>query len=232
VDLTQPPPNKRLHLTARGLYCASCSAGGVGASREERGFEAAAGRCMVGARRAAGEPPAVRQLGWCRMLRRVSSIRYSVVLNRGLLLLWSGWFSTVFASNLADGLRQVGVLQTSWRFASGNFSLISEAIGIYSFSKPWASVLFGAVLLVQLAASLLFWRAFVDPQAAVTRGHPKVLQAFSVAVGLFAGFLLADEFFIVYERLPALETTHLLVFCALLLSLVVISVLDDDTQAA
>lgn len=124
------------------------------------------------------------------------------------------------------------MLPASWRFASGNFSLIREAIGIYPFAKHWAPVLFVAVLLVQLAASLLFWRAFLDRQATITAGHPKVLQAFSVATGLFAGFLVADEVFIVYDRLPALETGHLLVFCALLLSLLVISVLVNRAQAA
>lgn len=159
------------------------------------------------------------------------AISYSALLIRGLLLFWSGWLSVVFASNLADGLKQAEILPASWRFASGNLSLISEAVGIYSFSRNRAPVLFGTVVLVQLAASLLFWRAFLDRRAVTTPGHPKVLQAFSVAASLFAGFLVADEFFIVYDRLPALETTHFLVLCALLLSLLVISVLGDGAQA-
>lgn len=160
------------------------------------------------------------------------AIRYSVVLRRGLLLFWSGWLSFVFASNLADGLRQAGALPASWRFASGNFALIDRTIGVYAFSRSWAAVLFGAVVLVQLAAALLFWRAFLDREATTAPGHPKVLQAFIVAAGLFAGFLVADEAFIVYAHLPALETTHLLVFCALLLSLIVISLLGDGAPAA
>lgn len=144
---------------------------------------------------------------------------------RGILLFWGAWLSVVFASNLADALRHVGVLPQSWRFASGNLSLIGEVVGIYSFSRALAPVLFAAVLLVQLAASLLFWRAFLDRRAATSAGDPKVLQAFSAALALFAGLLVADELFIVYDRLPGLEATHFLVLCALLLSLLVIAAL-------
>lgn len=155
----------------------------------------------------------------------------SHVLRRGILLFWSGWLSVVFASNLADALRHLGALPASWPFTSGNFSLIFEAVGIYAFSRSLAPVLFGAVLLVQLAASVLFWRAFLDRRAVTSRDHPKLLQAFSVALGLFAGLLVADELFIVYDRLPGLETTHLLVLCGLLLSLVVIWLLGDGARA-
>lgn len=152
----------------------------------------------------------------------------SVVLRRGTLLFWSSWLSVVFASNLADALRHAGALPESWRFASGNLGLIAETVGIYSFSRPLAPLLFAAVLLVQLAASLLFWRAFLDRRVVETAGPPKLLQAFAVALGLFAGLLVADEFFVVYERLPGLEATHFLVLCALLLSLLVITVLGDS----
>ena len=58
---TRTLPNKRLHLTARGFGFASASAGGGCALRMHCGFALAAGRCMVGSRRAAGEPQAVIQ---------------------------------------------------------------------------------------------------------------------------------------------------------------------------
>jgi hypothetical protein len=68
-------PNKRLHLTARVWWCAACSSGGSSASLWHRGFASAAGRCMVAARRAAGEPQAVRQqsrkFSWGRKSRCV-----------------------------------------------------------------------------------------------------------------------------------------------------------------
>lgn len=154
------------------------------------------------------------------------------MLSRGLLLFWGSWLSVVFASNLCDGLRQAGVLPASWHFASGNLSLMSQVVGIYAGARPLAPVLFGLVVLVELAAALLFWRAFMDREAVMRRGHPKLLQAFGVAIGLFGGFLVADEAFIVYAKRAGLESTHWLVLCALLLSLMVISHLGSGEEPA
>ena len=156
----------------------------------------------------------------------------AIFLSRGLLLFWSSWFSVVFFSNLSDGLRQAGLLSAGWRFTSGNFVLIAESIAIYSLSEAWAVALFSGVVLIQLCAAILFWRAFLDPEAISTRARPKVLQAFSLAIGLFSALLVADEVFVVYGRLPSVEATHLLVLCALLLSLLVIHRIDKDPEAA
>ncbi len=110
--------------------------------------------------------------------------------------------------------------------------LIAESIAIYSLSEAWAVALFSGVVLIQLCAAILFWRAFLDPEAISTRARPKVLQAFSLAIGLFSALLVADEVFVVYGRLPSVEATHLLVLCALLLSLLVIHRIDKDPEAA
>jgi hypothetical protein len=37
-----------------------------------------------------------------------------VTLKRGLLLFWAVWFSFVFATNVLDGLKQLGVLPETW----------------------------------------------------------------------------------------------------------------------
>jgi hypothetical protein len=154
------------------------------------------------------------------------------VLCRGLVLFWSLWLSVVFSSNLTDGLRQVGLLPMEWRFASGNFRLIVQTIEIYSLGESWAAILFASVVLVQLGAAMLFWRAFLDRDTRIERDSPKVLQAFSLGILLFAAFLVADELFVVYDRLPGLETTHLLVLCGLLLSYLVIGMLSGRGRAA
>jgi hypothetical protein len=143
------------------------------------------------------------------------------VLRRGLLLFWSTWFTVVFASNLTDGLKQAGLLPDGWRFASGNFALIVESVRVYALGASWAALLFAAVVLLQLAAAALFWRAFLDRRA-LEPESPKALQAFSLGLALFAGFLVADEVFVVYDRVPGLGITHLLVLCGLLLSCLVV----------
>lgn len=144
------------------------------------------------------------------------------ILSRSLLLFWSAWFSIVFSSNLADGLQQAGFLPEEWRFASGNFDLIAQSIDIYSFGKPWAAVLFAGVLIAQLAITFLFWRASFAHDSLTEPDDRKVLQAFSLGIGLFAAFLVMDEILVVYHRFSGLETTHFLILCALLLSYLVI----------
>jgi len=144
------------------------------------------------------------------------------IVARGLLLFWASWFSLVLASNLTDALQQLGVLSSQWRFVSGNFAMIRQSIAIYGLSPAMAALLFAGVLGVQLSATVLFWRAFAARDTITRPDAPEIPRAFAAGLAMFAGFLLADEAFVVYERFAGAATTHLLVFCALLLSFLTI----------
>ena len=133
---------------------------------------------------------------------------------RTLLLFWAIWFSIVVASNAADGLLAAGILSPGWRFTSGNFSLVAEAISLYELSRTWAAVLFSLVVVVELAAASLFWRAAAEATM--------IIRPFLVAIALFCGFLIFDELLLVYRRFPNLESGHFVILSALLLSLLAI----------
>jgi hypothetical protein len=150
-----------------------------------------------------------------------------VVLIRALLLFWAIWFSVVTASNAADLLREAGLLSPDWRFASGNFALVAESLSLYSLSRAWASALFSLVVVVQLIASALFWRAALDAGPLAPRVRPGIVYAFSAGMGLFGAFLVLDEVLLIYRRLPNLETAHFAILCALLLSLSLIHLLGE-----
>lgn len=141
---------------------------------------------------------------------------------RTLLLFWASWFSVVSASNAVDGLQAAGVLAPGWRFTSGNFALVAECLSFYSLSPASAGVLFTLVLLLELAASALFWRAALEPDPGSADSQTTILSPFLIAIGLFCGFLVFDELLLVYRRFPNLETTHFIVLGALLLSLLLI----------
>ena len=49
-----------------------------------------------------------------------------ITVKRGLVLFWSVWFSLVLASNVADGLKALGLASKEWRFASGNLTTLSS----------------------------------------------------------------------------------------------------------
>ena len=156
----------------------------------------------------------------------------SRILSRLMLLFWAVWFSVVWASNMADGLQEAGVLPPSWRFTSGNFALVADSLVIYSLSRMWADALFVLVLVIQLAAAFLFWRATLEPDLQSPGANSKILQAFFVGVGWISAFLVCDEVLLIYRRVPTLETTHFVILCALLLSFLVINLSGDREQAA
>jgi hypothetical protein len=153
-----------------------------------------------------------------------------VVLIRALLLFWAIWFSVVTASNGADLLREAGLLSPDWRFASGNYSLVAESVALYSVSRAWASALFALVLVAQLTASALFWRAALDASPFAPRARPGIMYAFLAGIGLFSAFLVFDEVLLIYRRLPNLETAHFAILCALLLSLSLIHLLGEGGE--
>jgi hypothetical protein len=151
-------------------------------------------------------------------------------LARAILLFWAIWLSVVSASNAVDALQTAGVLAPGWRFVSGNFALVTESLSLYSVPPAWAAVLFWLVLLLELAASALFWRAALDPDPLAPHAQAKVLYPFLVSIGLFCAFLVFDEVLLVYRRFPNLETTHFAVLSALLLSLVLVRVLGEGRR--
>jgi len=143
-------------------------------------------------------------------------------LRRLLLLFWSLYFLFVTGSNLVDALQQLGWAPEAWSFTSGNFGMIAETVGEYGLSKGLAAGLFGGVILLEIAASVFFLAALRGTWSQPESQSPHLLRAFLSAIGLFAGFIVADELFVVYHRVSGLETTHFLVMCALLLSVLVV----------
>ena len=147
---------------------------------------------------------------------------------RGLLLFWALWLSVVFASNAADALKELGLLPEGWRFVSGNYAFVKEALAIYTASGALATLLFAGVLVTQLAAATLFWRALAASAEPGDAARWRARLAFASALALFAAFLVTDEVLIVYDRMANLETTHFLILCALLLSLLTVERLAGE----
>src|SRR5262245_7238474 len=143
-------------------------------------------------------------------------------LTRALLLFWALWFSVVSASNATDALREAGLLPADWLFVSGNFALVAESLSFYALSRTWAAVSFAFVLLFEVTASVLFWRAAMDRELRSPHAERKLLPPFFVGIALFGAFLVLDEVLVLYRRFPNLEATHFAVLSALLLSLLTV----------
>ena len=128
-----------------------------------------------------------------------------------------------FFTNLCDGFAALGVLPKTWTFASGNLKAVTDATQSISASQSLPRVLFAGVVCWQFLAALLFGWATVSSLSAGLLDWKATNAAFLVGLGLWAGFLLADEMLKQYET----EHSHVLFFMAQLLTLVALYTLPS-----
>lgn len=142
-------------------------------------------------------------------------------LKRALLLFWAVWLTVVFATNFCDALKALKILDADWPFASGNFKFVSDTTARYAFPTAVNGILFAGVLLWEGLAAGLFWLAVLR----FGRGAaPFLYPAFAAGLMLWAAFAVTDEVMIAY----AVEGTHLRLFSAQLLTLLVVVLLPND----
>ena len=82
-------------------------------------------------------------------------------LKRALLLFWAAWLSVVFATNVLDGCKAVGLLGEGWAFASGNYRFLAETTARYGTPAWLNGLLFLGVVCGEGTAALLFWLAWL-----------------------------------------------------------------------
>lgn len=147
---------------------------------------------------------------------------HSIFLKRSLLFFWAAWFTLVFATNLADGARALGLLPEEWAFASGNYRFVTETTARYRTPGWVNAILFAGVVVWEGLAAVLFSRAFWayrDWKAGLQRAYLATIASLL----LWATFLIADEVFIAY----AVEGTHFRLFIATLVTVLVIELLPE-----
>lgn len=152
----------------------------------------------------------------------LKSIRFST-LQTGLVLFWAVWLSVVTLTNVTDGLRQIGVLPDGFGWASYNFDLIRETVGAHGVPVAGAAVLFLGVILWEVLASALLWRAWNAMRRGAAGTAAEVTQAFAVSIALWCAFLVATEVFINY----ATAGTHKATLVAQLVTLWVVRIRSD-----
>ena len=133
----------------------------------------------------------------------------------GLLGLWAGWFTLVALTNVFDALKAARLLPRQWRFASDNYRRVRDAVAVYDATASLAGWLYAGVIGWQIVAAALLWRALVSSAAAGALLVGAVNLAFTVALAMWAAFLLSEEIFQQYRT----EGKHLLFFIAQLLTL-------------
>jgi hypothetical protein len=145
-------------------------------------------------------------------------------LKLGILLLWASWLSLVTLLNIMDVLRHSGLISKTTIFSSTNFEYIVVTTAKYK-TPMWVNwLLFIGVIIWELIASFLLWRALF--LGAVL---PAVNAAFVVSLALWGMFILVDEFFLTFivegEGSYSISATHRSIFTSFLVSLLAIHLL-------
>ena len=133
------------------------------------------------------------------------------------------WYLIAFSTNLCDGFAALRVLPKTRPFASGNLNAVCQATTSISASRSLPRLLFAGVVCWQFLAMLLFGWAIVSALSAGSLDQEATNAAFLAGLGLWAGFMVADEIFKQYDT----EHSHVLFFMAQLLTLVAVYTLPS-----
>ena len=147
-------------------------------------------------------------------------MHWPMLLKRLLLFFWAVYFTIVMTSNVCDAATAAGLLDDSWMFASGNYAFVSQTTARYGPPSWVNAVLFAGVLLWETAAAGSFWWAAF----AYSNNRRPVYLAFTIGLGLWAAFIIADEICIGY---PA-EGTHLRLLIAQMATLLTIDRIREE----
>jgi hypothetical protein len=151
------------------------------------------------------------------------TLRPVIFLKCTLLASWAAWLSVVFASNVLDGMKAIGLLPDSWVFASGNYRFLVETTARYGTPGWLNGLLFAGVICWEGAAAGLFWLACWTFRGQGRRNTAVQYAAFTACLSLWLAFALADEVFVSY----AVEGTHLRLFTAQLATLLAVELLPE-----
>jgi len=141
----------------------------------------------------------------------------------GLLAFWGLWFMSACITNLCDSFRVGGILNKTWPFASGNFKSLTDAMQVWSPPRWFPWLLFLGVVCWQFLAALWFGRAVISSVMKGSMDLDIINSAFTLALGLWVAFMLADEILKQYDT----EHNHMLFFMAQFLSFMAVYVLPS-----
>jgi hypothetical protein len=139
-------------------------------------------------------------------------------LKTGILLFWAVWLSIVTVMNGLEALKAIGVVPQGFK-TSSNWSLMLRVTGTYNTPVWFNALLFAVVILWEALASVALWVAVISGSLEVAT------TALGLLTLLWAGFMLANQFYMAWLTDPALVAAHRSLFGVSLLSLMAVQLL-------
>ena len=145
----------------------------------------------------------------------LAKLRFSTI-QAGLVLFWAIWLSLVTLTNIADAMKQIGALPDDFKLASYNYALVKKAVEAHGVPTTVTIVLFAGIIVWEMLASFLFWRAWGVMRRDGKGAAQEVTHAFAVSLALWAVFLIATEVTVAYETAATHKTTLIAQLASLL----------------
>jgi len=149
-------------------------------------------------------------------------------LKRGGLLFWALWLSVVVFTNILNALQALGVLSETFKFVSGNWQWINQTMDPLGVPRALQAFMFAGVIVWELLAALLFWRAVADYRNRPLNQERATVIACAVNLALWAAFQVLDEVFLAYQP----EGVHRVIFGNQILTLLMLHVLPSGEREA
>ena len=131
----------------------------------------------------------------------ISVLGHTGWIKAGVLLMWALWMSVVTVYNVIDALKHLGMLGPRWK-SSSNFTLLVSTTRLYSTPVSLVWIMFWGVIAWEVLASGLLWWGLLGGGLAVASA------ALGASLLLWAGFILANQFFMTFLTEPGVVTAH------------------------
>ena len=147
-----------------------------------------------------------------------------LVIKRTILLFWAAWLTVVTTTNVFDALAAVGAIPESFKFVSGNWKWINQAMDPLSVPRAFQAFLFAGAIAWESLAAALFWWASATYRGRLISEEKAALSACGVNLALWAAFQVLDEVFIAYQP----EAVHRMIFVSQLGTLLLLYLSHND----
>lgn len=148
-------------------------------------------------------------------------------INRTVLFFWAAWLSVVVVTNVLNGLQALAFISPDFKFVSGNWQWINQAMDPLGIPRALQGLMFGSAIAWETLGAVLFWRALFAYRGRPLTQEKPALQACGVNLALWAAFQVLDEVFMTYQA----EAVHRIIFGSQIVTILLLQ-LSPATQRA
>ena len=135
-----------------------------------------------------------------------------------ILFFWAVWLSVVVTTNVLNGLQALAVIPPEFKFVSGNWQAINQAMDPLGVPRGLQGMMFASAIGGEAIAAALFWWAFATYRGRPLSQEKPALLACGANLALWAAFQILDEVFLTFQP----EAVHRTIFLIQLVTILVL----------